>query len=296
MHIPRLHAVWRYGALLAMIGTGCGKVAGNERPADAAMPAEAETDAAAVGEMVDAALIDGPPVAGMPGTKDNPARTCNELRLAGFASGVYWLSPPSGIGSPFEEYCEQTINGGGWVMVENSVLKTDGSTLPFWQFKYADRLKRFGTPAVNQNYYDGSLYVYGKEYMDIIVDLQNRTAVAVTLTVAGFNVTTMQFMSPSMPIGNSDVFKSAYDSGWSSSDYDNDAATTASCSQLYGNVAQHYNNCWSYNLGSDGDEPKADGGVGPHVHNNVLSALMLTPQTNGGVYSRVARIARFTRW
>jgi hypothetical protein len=232
----------------------------------------------------------------MPGTRGTPAKTCNELRLAGFPSGVYWLSPPSGVGSPFEVYCEQTINGGGWVMVENSVLKTDGTTLPFWQYKYADRLKRLGTPAANQNFYDGSLYVYGKEYMDIIVDLQNKLAIGVTLTVAGFNVTTMQFMSPTNVVGDPDVFKSGYNSGWASSDYDNDAAATASCSRLYSDVAQHYDDCWAYSLGSDGDDPKADGGVGPHVNNNVLARLMLSPQTSGGVYSRVNRIARFTRW
>src|ERR1041384_2619013 len=167
MYIPPSNAAWRCGALLAVIATGCGKVAGNTGPEDAAATHDA------VDEMVDAAPVDGPPVDGMPGTMANPAKTCGELRSAGFPSGVYWLSPPSGVGSPFQIYCEQTINGGGWVMVENSVLKTNGSTLPFWQFKYADRLKRFGTPAVNENFYDGSLYVYGRENMDIIVDLQN---------------------------------------------------------------------------------------------------------------------------
>jgi hypothetical protein len=253
------------------------------------MPADA-----AVAE-VDAAPVDGPPIDGMLGTKDTPAKTCSELRLAGFPSGVYWLSPPSGVGSPFEVYCEQTINGGGWVMVENSVLKTDGSTLPFWQFKYADRLKQMGTPALDQNYYNGAIYLLGSEYMDFFVDLQDKAAVAAVMTATGFDPMKMQFTMPTFVTGNTQVFNGQFAAGWSSQDFDNDLAT-ASCPALYNNVAQHYNNCWAYSLGSDADEPKLDGGVGPHVHNPVLTERGLSLQSGTGVYSQVKRISRFARW
>jgi hypothetical protein len=278
-----------------MAASGCGKVSG---PNAISMLADATVEDAADGESQGSdAAVDGPPSdASPPGTKDNPARTCAELRVAGAPSGVYWLSDPVTPGAAFEAYCEQQLNGGGWVMLENSVRRADGTTTAFWQFKYADRLKQMGTLAVDQNYYNGALYLSGKEYMDVFVDLQGKTAVAAVMTATGFNPTTMQFTNPLLTVGNTDVFGSQFAGGWSSQDRDLDPAANDNCATLYSNVAQHYGSCWAYSLGSDADEPKLDGGVGPHVHNPVLTDLGLALQGTTGVYSQVKRIARFTRW
>jgi hypothetical protein len=292
MHIAKSDGVVLLSvSWLAMIAAGCGKVAGsNSVPVDAIADAPVIDDAAA-----DGAPVDGAPP-GSPGSKDNPAHTCAELNLAKIPSGVYWLSDPAGLSPPFQVYCEQQLNGGGWAMLENSVRRDDGTTTTFWQFKYADRLKQMGTLAVDQNYYNGSLYLIGKDYMDVFVDLQGKTVVAAVMTAAAFNATTMRFSMPSLTVGNAQVFNGQFASGWSSQDHDDDEGATANCAVLYGNVAQHYNDCWAYSLGSDADTPVLDGGVGPHVINVVLTALGLSLQPNGGTYSQVKRIARFTRW
>lgn len=244
----------------------------------------------------DGGVTDGTPIDAGTGTRDNPARTCAELHVAGLASGVYWMRDPRGTGPAFQVYCEQQLNGGGWAMVENSVQRSDGATAVFWQFHYADRLKQLGTAAADQNYYDGSLYLIGTEYMDVFVDLQDRTAVAAVMTATGINPATMQFTSPTLTVGNASVFTAQFASGWSAADFDGDPYATDNCSALYNGVAQHYGQCWAYNLGSDADAPTIDGGVGPHVGNSVLTALGLALQPGGGSYSQVKRIARFTRW
>lgn len=283
-------AVWRFMALLVMSTSGCGKVSNSSAAAgdpDAAIGQDAG---------VDGALADGPPSDALSGTRDNPGRTCAELRLAGMPSGVYWLRDPASPSSALQVYCEQQLNGGGWVMLENSMRRADGTTAAFWQFKYADRLKQLGTLAVDQNYYNGALYLIGKEYMDVFVDLQGKTAVAAVMTATAFNPTTMQFTTPTLTVGNLQVFTGQFASGWASQDFDGDDAASANCATLYGNIAQHYHDCWAYSLGSDAGPSSPDGGVGPHVINDVLTALGLALEPNGGVYSQVKRIARFTRW
>lgn len=161
---------------------------------------------------------------------------------------------------------------------------------------YAGAVGWIGALAINQNYYNGALYLAGKEYMDVFVDLQGKTAVAAVMTATGFNATTMQFTAPKLTIGNAQVFNGQFAAGWSAQDFDGDAGATANCATLYSNIAQHYNDCWAYSLGSDADSPALDGGVGPHVINVVLTALGLSLQPSGGTYSQVSRIARFTRW
>lgn len=237
---------------------------------------------------VSSALCDPLP----PGSPENPARTCGELHVANMPSGVYWVRPVAGDPA-FQVYCEQTLNGGGWAMLANSV--NGAGTTAFWQFGYADRLSQLGTPAPDQNYYQGALYTIGTDYMDVFVDLQDKSAVVAVMTASGFNTNTMQAIAPSLTLGNTQVFNSQFASGWSARDFDGDAASI-NCASFYTNIAQHYSNCWAYNLGSDGDSPIFDGGVGPHVNNRVLTELGLAIQPNGGVYSQVRRIARFTRW
>jgi hypothetical protein len=285
-------AVWRSVALVAVIGAGCGKVAGGAN-ADATGPADAgDGDDAAI----DAMIVDGPPSDALLGSKDNPARSCVELRTAAMPSGVYWLAAPAGQSvASFEVYCEQVLNGGGWALMENSVRRADGKTTAFWQFKFADRLKQMGAPALDQNYYNGAIYLLGSEYMDFFVDLQDKAAVAAVMTATGFDPMKMTFTMPTFVTGNTQVFNGQFAAGWSSSDFDNDLAT-ASCPALDNNVAQHYNNCWAYSLGSDADDPRLDGGVGPHVHNPVLTERGLSLQPGTGVYSQVKRISRFARW
>jgi hypothetical protein len=265
------------------IAAGCGNVASS-----------GQSDAT----LIDSPALDGPPPA--LGTMANPAHTCAELRVAGMPSAAYWVRDPAGSAPAFEVYCEQEINGGGWALVENSVRRDDGTTAAFWQFKYADRLKRFGTLAADQNYYNGALYLIGTEYMDVFVDLQAHMAVAAVMTTTGFDPASMTFASPTLTVGNMQVFNGQFAAGWSSQDFDNDVAPTGNCAILYSNISQHYSNCWSYSLGSDADraadDSTLDGGVGPHVNNTVLTALSLSVQPDGGNYSQVQRIARFTRW
>jgi hypothetical protein len=268
----RVTPLYIIAPLFAALASGCGKV--DDEP----FPEQMKMDPAALG------------------TKENPARTCAELHAANGSSGVVWLRNGEGNVPPFEVYCEQELNNGGWAMVENSVLRNDGTTAEFWRLTYADRLKRIGVPGVDQNYYDGSMYVVGREYMDVFVDLNGNVAVAAVMTTSGINPGTMQFITPAQTGGNVDVFTSQFSSGWSAADFDGDTQATENCAKFYGSVAQHYRACWEYNLGVDADEPSVDGGFGPHVSNKVLTALGLSLQPNGGNYSQVKRIARFTRW
>ncbi len=230
------------------------------------------------------------------GSQAMPAADCAELRDAGVPSGVGWVRHPDGVSPAFEVYCEQELNGGGWAMLYNSVLRDDGTTTAFWQFGYAARLGRLGSPAPDENYYDGALYLIATSYFDVFTDLGGATAVALEVGATGFDQASMAFIAPTLVSGNPSVFDAHYAAGWSARDRDGDSYADGNCSALFSDVAQHYSACWNYNLGSDADEPLLDGGVGPHVANGILTALGLTPQADGGSYSRVQRIARFARW
>lgn len=295
--------VWLRVLLVTVVMGGCGKVANSSAPPVDSSGGGGDDAAMEDASPADGATVEVPP--GALGAMDNPATSCGELKAAGSASGVFWLKSSASGSAPFRSYCDQLFNGGGWAMVENSVRRTDGTTTAFWQFKYADRLKQKGTPAPDQNYYDGSLYLLGTEYVDVIVDLQNKSAVVATVTVSGFDPATMKFITPTIvpttPKTNDSVFEAHFMGGWSAQDY-NGGPATSNCAMLYSNVAQHYGVCWAYNLGSDADKDAnnsvLDGGVGPHVNNNILTApeVNLAVQASGGVYSQVNRIARFTRW
>jgi hypothetical protein len=267
---------------------------------DAAAPTDAPgvdttTDAPFIDAPVDARAFDAPPP--VLGTMDNPASTCAELRDVGMPSGVYWVRHPTNAIPPFRVYCEQQLEAGGWAMVVNSVRREDGTTTAFWQFGKDDRLKERGMLAPDQNYYNGALYVIGREYMDVFVDLQGNSAVAAVMTATGIDQVTMRFTEARFAgIGDVVVFNFQFAAGWSAWDSDNDDEGTQNCAVHYNNVAQHYRDCWAYNLGSDADGSLFDGGVGPHVKNSVLITLSLALQPNGGSYSQVKRIARFTRW
>ena len=269
---------------VALSAHGCGAVGHDDPPRDGSSMESPGIDAPAIDASADL------------GTREYPARSCAELAVAGSPSGAYWVRHPVDANSTFQVYCEQQLNGGGWAMLENSVRRDDGTTTAFWQFKYDDRLKQLGTLAAEQNYYDGGLYLIGTEYMDVIVDLQDTTIVAALVTATGFNPSTMQFVTPTRVGGNVDIFTRHFAGGWSAQDRDLDLLPNSNCSTVYANVAQHYDSCWTYSLGADADEPLLDGGVGPHVHNDVLTSLGLALQPEGGTYSQVKRIARFTRW
>jgi len=270
------------GALLvaAALVAGCGSV-----PDDPARDAAPSPDSPAP-------PTDGPPTLG---SKERPAENCDELLTAlGPHSGVYWVKHPDGRSPAFQVYCEQEINRGGWAMVENSVRKDDGTTNAFWGFGYGDRLSQKGVAAADDNYYQGSLYLIGRDYMDIIVDLQDKQALAAVMKATGIDPGTMRFTDPELVIGNRDVFANQFASGWSAFDFDGDVFAPKNCATEFGNVAQHYAQCWAYNLGADAEAPVLDGGVGPHVNTDTLVALGLAG--DGTVYSQVKRIARFTRW
>jgi hypothetical protein len=230
------------------------------------------------------------------GTEGMPAADCAEMRDDGAPSGIAWVRHPDGVSPAFPVYCEQEIAGGGWAMLYNSVFDDAGTTSAFWQFDYSARLGRMGTAAPDQNYYQGALYLVGTEYIDVITDLEDTTVVAAEVTASGFDQASMAFIAPTLVSGSSSVFGAHFAAGWSAKNRDGDSYPDGNCATVYGDIAQHYSSCWAYSLGADADPPSLDGGVGPHVGNAILTDLGLALQADGGTYSRVARIARFTRW
>jgi hypothetical protein len=276
------------GALLA--AAGCSSIGGGSGDASA-------TDDAAPDEP----LVDGAPgedeVDASPdalGGVNNPAASCAELRDAGAESGRYWIQHPVMEGVAFQLYCEQELGGGGWALLYNSVLSA-GETTAFFQIGYDDRWEVKGTPDPAANYYHGALYAFGTEYLDVVTDLAETTVVAARVDTGGVDEATMAFESPMLVAGNISVFNAQFAAGWASSDHDLDTHVDGNCASLYCGVSQHYSSCWSYNLGCDAPATD-DVGVGPHVGNSVLTAMGLALQPDGGTYSRVQRIARFTRW
>src|SRR5262249_10657860 len=105
--------------------------------------------------------------------------------------------------------------------------------------------------------------------------------------------TTMQFEHPHRLAGNAHFYGQQLASGWSSTDHDGDHDPFHDCATLYGGVAQHYRNCWRYNLGAG---LTADGGWGPHAFTSDLQPIGLQPQSGAQTVSRVNRISRFVRW
>jgi hypothetical protein len=189
------------------------------------------------------------------------------------------------------------VDDAGADRVYNSVLRLDGTTTAFWNIAYADRFATIGAPSTSDNYYAGSMYRRGTSFLDVITDLDGKDAVAMRADSQGLNPQTMAFISPVRVSGNPGVFENQFAAGWSSRDFDGDQ-DTGNCATQYSNVTQHYDSCWIYNLGSDYDVPRLDGGVGPHVHRDALIELGLQPQSpaDGGLHSRVKRITRYVRW
>jgi hypothetical protein len=54
---------------------------------------------------------------------------------------------------------------------------------------------------------NGGLYKIGREYMDVFVDLQDKTAVAAVMTAAGFDEETMRSTTPMFSKGNAEVYE-----------------------------------------------------------------------------------------
>jgi hypothetical protein len=242
------------------------------------------------------------------GTIANPAASCSAIKTASptAPSGVYWVrnpapADPSLTNLAVQVYCEQSALSGGWAMVYNTVMGPN--TLDFWFITYLQRLRRRGTPGIDTNFYDGSLYqTSSAEYLDLMTDLNDVTVIAMHASSNGIDPSTMKFNAPVQlfPVnsGTTNVFLQQFSRGWSSTDFDGDTAGN-NCALQFSGVTQHYGSCWVYNLGSDGDSVSGtftDGRVGPHAENTLLGQLGLSLQVSGGQYSRVKRITRFVKW
>jgi Fibrinogen beta and gamma chains, C-terminal globular domain len=254
---------------------------------------------------------------GTGGSIVTPARaSCWEAKMMGMdVSGVIDIDPDGEMsGEPFKVYCDQVNDGGGWALVYNSVGDPMGKTTQFWNIPDSNKLDILGDPpSLATNYYNGKLYSLGKEYRDDAVDLA-KTEVRGILrgTAASFDTGTMKFQTP-MNMGSLSAAVSAYhfEAGWSSPQTDGDTDAD-NCAVKFGNVTQHYRDCFRYSLGADYDDDvdmgHLDGGWGPHIVDSTIEEInmnaanagqpMLAKQASNpaGVCSRVNRISRFTRW
>lgn len=234
-------------------------------------------------------------------TMDKPAYGCKDVLAQGFTnSGAYWVTHPLlNSGLAFQAYCNQTLSGGGWAMIYNSV--GGSNTTPFWKIAYADRFMKKGSPQLTSNFYYGSLYLPGftpqatpVEFIDEIEDLSGKAVIAFKASATGIDPNTMRMIAPTRISGNYALFTGHFSGGWSSYDYDGDYHPDASCAQHYGDITQHYYACWYYNLGADGDLPYSDSNYGPHLYIQQANEIGLI--TDGTNYSRVRRITRYIHW
>lgn len=219
----------------------------------------------------------------------------------GSPNGVYTVDP---TGDPPDDaldvYCDTVSEGGGWALVLSSVGMDGGPTFSFWQIPYADRLLPKGQLDPDQNYYDGRLYVFGQEFRDEVVDIDDALFSVLTVSVQGFDTTTMTFQgatvtSPPPPLdGTTLTWFGNHFSGWSApgNDFDTDPAN---CAEVYLNVTQHYGGCWTYNLGAS-DPPSDDGGWGPHMIRSAALALGLSTDAAPTNATRVNKVRRWARW
>lgn len=242
--------------------------------------------------------------------------SCWEAKMMGMSqSGVIDIDPDGDMpGAPFKVYCDQVNDDGGWALVYNSVGDLMGKTTEFWNIPDSNKLDILGDPpSLTTNYYNGKLYLLGKDYRDDAVDLMNNEARGILRAkAASFDMTTMKFQTPQNTGSlSATVFAYHFEAGWSSPQTDGDPEPY-NCAVKFGNVTQHYRDCFRYSLGADFDQDVSagfiDGGWGPHITDQTIDEIntnapgagqkMLAKQASNpaGVCSRVNRISRFTRW
>jgi hypothetical protein len=223
------------------------------------------------------------------------------LQAGDTASGTYWIQP--GTPTPIRAYCEQTLHGGGWTMLLNSVGRLNGPTRAFWQIPYVDRFTRKGLASLTTNFYHPDLYRQGGVFLDVAADIAGTRGELFRAAAFGIDTATMQMRQPSLlsasnPGGNSSFYNEQFAAGWSSIDADYDTLVGSNCGSIYG-ATQHYSNCWTYNLGVDADIGVAgptqyhDSDWGPHMSRTHAQSVGLSVTADD--YPRVGRITRFVR-
>jgi hypothetical protein len=155
-------------------------------------------------------------------------------------------------------------------------------------------LGTLGGSSLSANVYNGALYRFAQEYRDQIVDSTNRAVDVMLATATGIDQYNMALVNPLRLSGDQAIYDAQFAAGWSTATFNADTHVGQNCATLYQNVTQHYNSCWTYNIGSDGDIPPFDGGWGPHLLTSRATAFGLS--NDGSLYTRVNRISRWVRW
>ncbi len=90
-------------------------------------------------------------------SQEHPASSCLSAKNAGMArSGLVWIQ--LGDDGPIHQlYCDQEFDGGGWILVSNSV--SGANSIEFWREENPYLVR--GSASLNSDYHNGCATIYG---------------------------------------------------------------------------------------------------------------------------------------